>query len=273
MSETAQLEASGLHVENLSISFGPVRALVDVSLHARHGEVLGLLGDNGAGKSTLVKCISGMLKPDAGRIFVDGVEVTIDNPTEARALGIETVFQDLSLVNELSVEANLFLNREIVARGLLGRIGWLNKRRMVEESKSILDRFGIRVASMRTTVERLSGGQRQSVAVSRAAGWGKNIVIMDEPSAALGVEQSRHVLELIAKLRAEDVAVILITHNMQQVIDVCDRAVIIRHGEKVGDVLVSQVTSTDLVDMITGAKSRSEVMSERPVATNTEETA
>jgi ABC-type sugar transport system ATPase subunit len=244
---------SGLRVESLSKSFGPVRAVDNVSLHVSHGEVLGLLGDNGAGKSTLVKCMSGLLKPDSGRIVLNGDEVTIDSPTHARTLGIETVFQDLSLVNTLNVAANLFLNREIRRGGVLGWIGWMNKRQMAKESKAILDRFGIRIASMQMPIERLSGGQRQSVAVSRAAGWGRNIVIMDEPSAALGVEQSRHVLELIEKLREQGVAVILITHNMQQVIDVCDRAVIIRHGAKVGDVRVPDVTSTDLVDLITGA--------------------
>jgi simple sugar transport system ATP-binding protein len=246
-------EQPALDVEGLSKSFGPVRALNDVSLQVRHGQVLGLLGDNGAGKSTLVKCLSGVLQPDRGHIRVNGATVVIHDPTHARGLGIETVHQDLSLISTLNVAANLFLNRELRRRGPLGWIGWLDKRQMAKESRAILERFGVNVPSMRMSIDRLSGGQRQAVAVSRAAGWGDNIVIMDEPSAALGVEQSRHVLELIDNLREQGVALILITHNMQQAIEVCDRAVILRHGQKVGDVRMADVTSRDLVDLITGA--------------------
>ena len=246
-------EHPALDVEGISKSFGAVRALDDVSLQVWHGQVLGLLGDNGAGKSTLVKCLAGVLKPDRGRVRVNGTEAVIEDPTHARALGIETVHQDLSLISTLGVAANLFLNRELRRHGPLGWIGWLDKRGMAQESRAILDRFGIRVPSMRMSIERLSGGQRQAVAVSRAAGWGNNIVIMDEPAAALGVEQSRHVLELIDKLREQGAALILITHNMQQAVDICDRAVILRHGATVGDVKVADVTSRDLVDLITGA--------------------
>ncbi len=246
-------EQPALDVQGLSKSFGPVRALDDVSLQVRHGQVLGLLGDNGAGKSTLVKCLSGVLHPDRGQIRVNGATVVIQDPTHARTLGIETVHQDLSLISTLSVAANLFLNRELRRRGPLGWIGWLDKRQMAKEGRAILERFGITVPSMRMSIDRLSGGQRQAVAVSRAAGWGDNIVIMDEPSAALGVEQSRHVLELIDNLRQQGVALILITHNMQQAIEVCDRAVILRHGQKAGDVRVADVTARDLVDLITGA--------------------
>jgi simple sugar transport system ATP-binding protein len=259
-------DGPALVVESMSKSFGPVAALNDVSLHVNHGEVLGLLGDNGAGKSTMVKCLAGVMTPNSGRIRVNGDEVRISSPTEARRLGIETVFQDLSLVDTLNVAANLFLNREAVrGRGVLARMGWLDKRRMARDSQEILDRFGIRVRTS-DRIARLSGGQRQAVAVSRAAGWGKNIVIMDEPSAALGVEQSRHVLDLVDKLRQQGVALLLITHNMQQVVDVCDRAVILRHGEKVGDVDVSQITPRDLVDLITGAKAdTADVLREREV--------
>jgi simple sugar transport system ATP-binding protein len=244
---------AALEVHGLSKSFGPVRALNDVSFLVRRGEVLGLLGDNGAGKSTLVKCISGLVRPDTGVIKVNGNETSVDNPNHARAIGIETVFQDLSLVETLSVRANLYLNREVLRRGPLGWLGWTDNRKMDREGKALLDRFGIRVPSMRISVDRLSGGQRQAVAVSRAAGWGNNIVIMDEPSAALGAEQSRHVLDLIGRMRDQGVAVLLITHNMQQVVDVCTRAVILRHGHKVGDVAVEDTTPRDLVDMITGA--------------------
>jgi len=245
---------SALEVRGLSKSFGAVRALNEVSLALRPGEVLGLLGDNGAGKSTLTRCIAGLHEPDAGDILVDGKVVRIANPRIARDLGIEAVHQNLALVSQLDVAANLFLNREIrSSRPVLRRIGWLDKQRMQEESERILARLKIRIPSARVTVDRLSGGQRQAVAIGRAIGWGRHIVLLDEPAAALGVEQSRHVNELILRLREDGVAVLLISHNMQSVTEVCDRAVVLRHGRKVGDVYVGEVTAADLVAMITGA--------------------
>lgn len=243
-----------LEVRALSKSYGPVRALVDVSFTVDRGTVLGLLGDNGAGKSTLVKCVSGTELPDSGSILVDGRPVSVPSPQAARLLGIETVHQDLALVPALNVAENLFLNRERVAgfRGVRG-VGWLKKREMYAMSRRILEELSVRLPSVRLPVERLSGGQRQAVAVGRAAAWGSHIVIMDEPSAALGVEQSRNVRQLIGRLAARQVAVLLITHNMQEAIEVCDRAVVLRHGRKVGDVDTRSVTPRDLVDLITGA--------------------
>jgi simple sugar transport system ATP-binding protein len=243
-----------LEVRSLSKSYGPVTALRDVSLGLRRGEVLGLLGDNGAGKSTLVKCMSGLVRPDSGTIAVDGAEVRIDSPQTARRLGIETVHQELALVGALDVAANLFLNREITRSGALGWARFLNKRRMYREAEAILSQLQIRIRSVRQPIERLSGGQRQAVSVGRAVGWGRHIVLMDEPVAALGVEQAHHVLELIDRLRHQGVAVLFISHNMQQVIDVCDRALVLRHGRKVGDVAIQDVSARDLVDLITGAK-------------------
>lgn len=243
-----------LEVRELSKSYGPVQALREVSFSLGRGEVLGLLGDNGAGKTTLVRCVAGTLRPDSGSILVDGQEVRIDSPVTARSLGIETVHQGLALVEPLDVSANLFLNREIVAGPKpLRWIGWLNKRRMREESRQILDTLQIRIRSIRQPVERLSGGQRQAVAVGRAVGWGRHIVMMDEPAAALGVEQAQHVLELVDSLRTQGVGIVFISHNMQHVVDVCDRAVVLRHGHKVGDVMIRDVTTRDLVDLITGA--------------------
>jgi simple sugar transport system ATP-binding protein len=250
-------EVPPLEVRALSKSYGPVRALQDVSLGLSRGEVLGLLGDNGAGKTTLVKCVAGILRPDSGSILVDGDEVRIESPTTARALGIETVHQGLALVNTLDVASNLFLNREIVRPAPLRWLRWLDKGRMYREADDILQQLQIRVA-VRQPIERLSGGQRQAVAVGRAVGWGRHIVLMDEPAAALGVEQSRHVLELIDRLREQDVAVMFISHNMQQVVDVCDRAVVLRHGGKVADLNIGEVTPRDLVDFITGARSQVE---------------
>lgn len=243
-----------LEVRDLSKSYGAVKALRRVSLELRRGDVLGLVGDNGAGKSTLVNCLSGSIHPDSGMILVDGAPVHIDNPHEARALGIETVFQDLALVEGLDVTKNLFLNRELPSRWpFLRWLGWMDKRKMYRETEQTLQRLSIRVPSVRQPVSSLSGGQRQSVAVGRAVAWGRHIVLMDEPAAALGVEQSRLVLDLIDRLREDEIAVLLVSHNMQHVIEVCTRVVVLRHGEKVGDVDVDDVTARDLVDLITGA--------------------
>ncbi len=251
-------EAPALEVRSLSKSYGAVRALHEVSFGLRRGEVLGLLGDNGAGKTTLVKCVSGILRPDGGSVLVDGTEARIDSPTTARALGIETVHQGLALVNTLDVAANLFLNREIVRKAKpLRFVRLMDKRSMYRDAEAILQQLQIRVA-VRRPIERLSGGQRQAVAVGRAVGWGRHIVLMDEPAAALGVEQARHVLELIDRLRQRGVAILFISHNMQQVVDVCDRAVVLMHGRKVADLNVREVTPRDLVDFITGARSQDE---------------
>jgi ABC-type sugar transport system ATPase subunit len=240
-----------LEVRELSKSFGAVRALADVSFQLLQGEVLALLGDNGAGKSTLVKCLSGVYRPDSGDILIDGVEVTIDSVATAQALGIETVHQGLALVQSLDVASNLFLNRELVTPGFRW-LGWLDKRRMYREAEEILAGLGIRLPSSRTETVFLSGGQRQAIAIGRAVAWGRHIVILDEPAAALGVEQSRHVLELIDNLRRSDVSVVLISHNMQHVIQVCDRAVVLRHGNKVADVAIADVSESDLIHHIAG---------------------
>ena len=252
---TFRNDVPALRVSQLEKSYGPVRALRGASFDLYRGEVLALVGDNGAGKSTLVKCIAGDIQPDDGVIEVDGVAVRIDDPQKARALGIETVHQDLALVEGLDIATNLFLNRELLVRWpLLRQLGFMDKRRMYRETTETLAQLHIRIPSVRQTVDRLSGGQRQSIAVGKAVAWGRHIVLLDEPSAALGVEQSRLVLDLIVRLRDTGVAVLLISHNMQQVIDVCDRAVVLRHGEKVGDVVIGQVTARDLVDLITGAR-------------------
>ena len=243
-----------LEIRSLSKSFGAVKAARDVSFELRHGEVLGLLGDNGAGKTTVVNCISGGLTPDSGAIVVDGTEVRIDSPQAARRLGIETVHQDLALVDTLDVATNLFLNRELVVRwGMFGWLGWLDRRRMYAESSEILERLSIAVPSVKQPVDKLSGGQRQAVAVGRAVAWGHHIVVLDEPAAALGVEQTRIVLDLIMGLKTERVAVLLISHNMHDIVEVCDRAVVLRHGTVVGELSsMDGVTPRHLVDMITG---------------------
>lgn len=251
VTETKERADRVLEVRGLSKSFVGVRALIDVSFHLAPGEVLGLLGDNGAGKSTLVKCLSGVYRPDSGEILVDGTEVAIDSVPAAQALGIETVHQGLALVEFLDVASNLFLNRELVAPGF-GWLGWLDKRRMYREAEEILAGLGIRIPSSRTETVFLSGGQRQAIAIGRAVAWGRHIVLLDEPAAALGVEQSRHVLELIDNLRRSGVAVVFISHNMQHVTQICDRAVVLRHGHKVADVIVAEVSERDLIHHIAG---------------------
>lgn len=242
-----------LSVRSLTKSFGAVRALRGVSFDLHRGEILGLVGDNGAGKSTLVKCLCGNITPDAGTISLDGQQVQLESPAHALDLGIETVYQDLSLIPMADVATNMFLNREITRDWpLLGWLGLLDKRRMYDEAEAILERLSIRVPSVRMPVSTLSGGQRQAVAVGRAVAWGRHIVLMDEPAAALGVEQSRLVLDLIRRLSVDGISVIVVSHNMQEVVDVCDRVLVLRHGAKVADVEIAAVTSRDLVEYITG---------------------
>jgi simple sugar transport system ATP-binding protein len=243
-----------LEARNVSKSYGAVRALRDVSLALRAGEVLGLVGDNGAGKTTLVRCIAGMHRPDDGEIHVDGEARTALTPERARELGIETVHQNLSLVDTLDVMHNFFLNREVVGGGPVGRpIGWLNKRAMYRTTREKLEALGLRV-DPRTPVASLSGGQRQMIAVARAITWGSHIVIMDEPAAALGVRQSMQVLSFIRMLSDRGIAVVFISHNMQHVLQVTDRIVVLRHGEKVGDLQTRDTGAREVVTLITGSE-------------------
>ncbi len=242
-----------LEVRDLTKSFDAVKAARGVSFELYPGEVLGLLGDNGAGKSTIVSCIAGSLLPDSGVVVVDGREAIIDSPQAARKVGIETVFQDLALVDSLDVTTNMFLNREVIRSGAARWLRWMDRKQMHQETRDILDRLHIRIDSVRQLMSQLSGGQRQSVAVGRAVAWGHHIVLLDEPAAALGVEQTELVLQLIKALRSEGVGVLFISHNMHDVLDVCDRAVILRHGLKVAQLDdLNGVTTRDLVDLITG---------------------
>lgn len=247
--QTMRVESAALEVRDIEKSFGAVNALKGVSFGVGAGEVVGLIGDNGAGKSTLINCLAGIIRPDAGRILLDGEEVTVSSPHEARQHGIETVHQDLALIDTLDVSGNMFLNREILSGPRLLRL--MNKRRMHREARAILEGLRINIPSVRNAVEKLSGGQRQAVAVGRSVAWGRRIVLMDEPAAALGVEQARLVLELITTLRDRGLAVVLISHNIGAVLDVCSRAVVLRHGEAVADLELAGVTGRDLVQLIT----------------------
>ena len=249
------MTAAVLSVRNISKSFRAVQALDNVSLDIHPGRVTALLGDNGAGKSTLVKCIAGVYQPDSGTISIDGAAHRISSPDVARSLGVETVHQNLSLIDTLNVAENLFLNRERTRGGGFGaRIGFLNKRLMLKECESTLAKLGIVIPSLRRPVGLLSGGQRQAIAIGRAVAWGQRIVLLDEPAAALGVEQAQRVMDLILSLRDAGVAVLLITHNMDRVTAVCDDAVVLRQGRKAAEVGLDKVSKDDLVAFITGAK-------------------
>jgi ABC-type sugar transport system ATPase subunit len=244
-----------LQIEHVGKRFGPVTALSDVSLELRAGEVLGLVGDNGAGKSTLVKIISGALSPDSGRLLVDGEERSFRSPADARAAGLETVFQDLALIPTLNIVENLFLRREQFYGGRFGRIFRLMKRRaMRREAHEGFARLGVTLPPLKSKAGSLSGGQRQAVAIGRAVLWGSHIVVMDEPAAALGVRQTELVLSLIERLKDHGVAVVLISHNMEHVLRVADRVAVMRLGRKVADLALDEsTTGTHLVGLITGA--------------------
>ncbi len=245
-----------LRVSGLGKIFGGLRALEGIEIAVWPGEVVGLVGDNGAGKSTLVRCIAGVYTPDEGEVAVSGVAMGHGGPKRAAELGIEVVHQDLSLVMHGDVAQNLYLNREIRSRiPVLRQIGWLDKRAMRAGARAILNQVGMGgTVSVRQRIRDLSGGQRQCVAIGRAVGWSRRIVFLDEPTAALGVRQTRHVLDLIARLREQGIAVVLITHNMEQVLEVCDRVVVLRLGRKVADERVANLDGPTLVGYVTGLR-------------------
>jgi simple sugar transport system ATP-binding protein len=238
-----------LEMRHISKSFGAVTALVDVSIELREGEVLALVGDNGAGKSTLIKILSGFHQPDSGTIVMNGKEAHFGSPRDARAQGIETVYQDLALIKDLSVYHNMFLGREYHRR-ILG-LKLLDNRKMRELARSYLDTLGITIPSIDSTVELLSGGQRQSVAVARSIYSTPTILVLDEPLAALGVRESAHVLGLIQNLRRQRrVSIILIVHNYNQVFEVCDRINFLHSGEVVLDASTSHTSEEELIRIV-----------------------
>ncbi len=249
-----QLGQVALELRQIAKSFGAVQALKEVSFSVQKGEVVALLGDNGAGKSTLVRCIAGLHQPDQGQILLNNQPVSLNSPQQARQLGIETVFQDLAMVPEFDISANMFLNREILSKNpLLRALGWLDQAAMERQARKSLHRLNSRLPDFYAKVQSLSGGQRQAVAIARAVNWGADLVMMDEPTAALGVEQSAQVNELIKLISSQGVAVLLISHNMQHVLETCDRAVVLYQGRSVADVALSDVSKEDLVALITGA--------------------
>ncbi len=243
---TPLLDLRGIHK-----SYGPVEALVDVRLDVSAHEVLGLVGDNGAGKSTLIKVIAGIHPIDRGSIRWGGREVRLSGPHDATALGITTIYQDLALCDNLDVVANLFLGRERATRG--GPLALLDEASMERASIDVLERLSIRVPGVRTRVAALSGGQRQSVAVARSVLWQNRLVLLDEPTAALGVAATGEVLQLVRQLRDEGVAVVLISHNLGDVFAVADRIAVLRLGRYVGTYDARAVGREELVALMTGA--------------------
>ena len=241
-----------LQAVNLTKRFGGLVAVNNVSLDIYPGEVVALAGDNGAGKSTLIKMISGVYRPDAGHIYLEGREITMASPLEARNLGIETIYQDLALCENLDATVNIFLGREPTKR-LFGLFKQVDRNLMLAESNKVLDRLDIHIPNLRRPIRQMSGGQRQAVAIARAVYWNARLVIMDEPTAALGVPEQRKVHELIHTLKRQNVPVIIISHNLQDIFAVADRIVVMRRGHKVGDVPAGEVTDDDLVAMMVGS--------------------
>jgi ABC-type sugar transport system ATPase subunit len=244
-----------LAVRDAQKHFGAVHALRGVSLEAYRGEVLALLGDNGAGKSTLVKCVSGVHGLDEGQILLDGERTSFHSPAAARNAGIETVYQDLALFDNLTPAQNFYCGREVSFPSWLPRgLRFLKHRVMNVQTAAVLERLKVKLPRLDDPVALMSGGQRQAIAVARATVFARKVVILDEPTAALGLRESRKVLDLIAQLRAEGNAVILITHNMEHVVELADRAVVLRQGNKVGELKPSRANQRELVSMIVGAE-------------------
>ena len=239
-----------LVLDNITKNYGAIEALKGISFSIGKGEVVALLGDNGAGKSTLVKIISGGLQPTSGQMLFEGEEFEAKTPAEAKAAGIETVYQDLSLCTNVDVVANFFMGREITRK--IAGIPFLDERAMEEITTKALTSAGTRIPSMRTKVEHLSGGQRQAIELNRFAHWGGKLLLLDEPFAALGVEQTRRGLDMIRHVASQGIGVVIITHIMQQAFQVADRIVVIRHGVVAGDVDRTKTSPDAVIEMITG---------------------
>lgn len=244
---TTDEAVDAIRAEGIAKHFEGLQALRDASIHVGRGEVLGLIGDNGAGKSTLIKILTGYHRPDAGSIFVNGEEVQLRSVAQARALGIETVYQDLALVNDLPVYLNLFLNKESVFRP----IPLLKKKAMRAKAKQILGDMGVGISSVDAEVGFLSGGQRQAIAVARAVYSDARILLLDEPLAAMGAKESAIILRLVAKLKVRgDVSMILIAHNYSQIVDVCDRVNLVQHGTITYDRPVNESSVQELTELV-----------------------
>lgn len=259
--EQMSLQASSDHtpllrVENITKTFGAVQALRGVSFTLERGEILALVGDNGAGKSTLVKIISGVYPPTSGQIYLNGQLCTFDRPAAALAAGIETVYQNLALIEELDVADNIYLGRETTRGGLVGRfLGILDRPAMRQHTAQALNQLHIKIPAPTLAVRRMSGGQRQAIAIGRALTWGRELLILDEPTAALGVDETEQVLRMIEELRdTKGLTFIVISHNMQNVYRIADKVVVLRQGRHVATLRKEETNVEEIVAYITGAR-------------------
>jgi fructose transport system ATP-binding protein len=238
----------------LTKHYGQVVAMEGADFELARGEILAVVGDNGAGKSTLIKALAGALIPDSGQVYIDGEPVRFSSPLDARLVGIETVYQELALATQLDITQNMFLGRETRKPGVLGSVlRQLDKKRMRQQAAEQMHNLGIRVQSIRQAIETLSGGQRQAVAVARAAAWGRKVVILDEPTAALGVRETHQVLDLIRRVREHGLSVVLISHSMPEVFAIADRIHIHRLGRRTAIVSPKTTVMSDVVAVMTGA--------------------
>ena len=240
-----------LEVRHLSKNFGPVQALSDLSMLVRAGEVVALAGDNGAGKTTLIKAVSGVYQPSSGEILLKGQPVHFASPQEARDQGIETIYQDLALADNLTIGANIFLGREPMRRAF-GFLPVLDRARMAAAAKSTMAMLDFHVSRLDAPVSNFSGGQRQAVAIGRAVYWDAQILIMDEPTAALGVPEQRKVIQLILQLKAQGRGVIFISHNLQDIFAVADRIVVLRRGVQAGERRIAETSHDEVVRLMVG---------------------
>lgn len=238
-----------LEVRNLSKHFGAIRAMDDVSMKIHPGEVVALAGDNGAGKTTMIKTISGVFRPTAGEIFLKGKPVSFDTPQEAREQGIETIYQDLALADNLSIGANIFLGREPMTKAF-GFLPVLDRKKMADAARDTMALLDFHVSRLDAPVSNFSGGQRQAVAIGRAVHWNAQILIMDEPTAALGVPEQRKVISLIHQLKAQGRGIIFISHNLQDIFAVSDRIVVMRRGIIAGERRIADTTHDEVVKLM-----------------------
>lgn len=234
-------------------NFGSVQALQGADFDVRPGEVSALIGDNGAGKSTLVRILAGADKANAGTIKFKGQELHLNSPVDARERGIETVFQDLALANHLNPIQNMFLGREVMKPGLLGKLGFMERSKMRRQGQEAFADLGATVRNFDGAVSGMSGGQRQAIAVARAAAWASEVIFLDEPTAALGVVQTKGVLDLVKRIRDKGVGVVLISHSMPEVLEVADRVHVLRHGRRVAVYKGSESSVEELVGAMTGS--------------------
>lgn len=248
-----------LQARGLSRQFGHVRALNQVNFEVYPGEVTALIGDNGAGKSTLVKALSGNLAVDSGTILFDGQQVDMSTPSQVSALGIETVYQDLALAPHLDPVQNMYLGRELRQSGLAGAVGFMKTKEMRAQSRAAFDELGATVRSLTSPVGEMSGGQRQAIAIARAVHWASRVVFLDEPTAALGVRQTKNVLETIRRVRDKGIAVVFISHSMPHVMEVSDRIQVLRLGTRVANIPTPDTSMEELVGLMTGAVTRDTV--------------